>query len=527
MPAGTWSPRYSSKSLHPLDQRSAALAQGPLDVRRRHGHVDDERDVAQRHGVRGHRLRLADVGHRGEQHVEVDLGGAGALGQVEGGEHRGRELAGVADQRAVRQRHPGAATGVPRGVPVGRDLQPDAERLGQPAHRGDGVGPVGGPARPPPAGRLALADEEHGRVQRLRRHGGLQLREHGGVRPGGGLGARRLRAVGGAGTEHPAHLEQREVAGAAGEVAPGRVAQRLQQGGAQQRRLLAERVREPQRPPAVVVVRQAQRVEPARRDERVGLHLDVPVLGERRRRQPPQPLRTGQATTGGGRRQHADDLVVPRDAGDLLDEVGALDEVGSPRRGRDQQVVLRALHLAAHGPQRAVDRLGVELAPHQARGQVGRHADRRHRRPLVDVGDAVGGAAGVLDEQPDGEPRPRGARGRGRRRARSGGWPRCSPCAGASLRATVTGSNSADSTSRSRVVSVTSPSAPPMTPAIASTRLPAGSSTVTSRSSACRARSTPSSVVSRSPGAARRTTTGPPRVARSKACSGWPVTSIT
>ena len=71
----------------------------------------------------------------------------------------------------------------------------------------------------------------------------------------------------------------------------------------------------------------------------------------------------------------------------------------------------------------------------------------------------------------------------------------------------MTGSKCAASMSTSRVEAPTSVSAPPMTPAIATTRSPPRS--VMTRSPGSRARSTSSSVVSRSPARARRTTTGP------------------
>ena len=73
------------------------------------------------------------------------------------------------------------------------------------------------------------------------------------------------------------------------------------------------------------------------------------------------------------------------------------------------------------------------------------------------------------------------------------------------------------------VASETSDTCPPMTPAI-----PEGpSASHTSAASLVNVRSTPSSVVIVSPSRARRTTIRPPRTrSRSKACSGWAVSSI-
>ena len=70
----------------------------------------------------------------------------------------------------------------------------------------------------------------------------------------------------------------------------------------------------------------------------------------------------------------------------------------------------------------------------------------------------------------------------------------------------------------------TSETAPPMIPAIPLGPLRSQTRTV----SASRTRSTPSKVVIRSPSAAVRTVSAPPGTwPRSKACSGWAVSSIT
>ena len=82
----------------------------------------------------------------------------------------------------------------------------------------------------------------------------------------------------------------------------------------------------------------------------------------------------------------------------------------------------------------------------------------------------------------------------------------------------------AASSSTRVVVAETSETCPPMIPAI-----PVGPSrSQTTTLSASSVRSTPSSVVMRSPSAAARTMISPPGTSsRSKACSGWPVSSIT
>ena len=74
------------------------------------------------------------------------------------------------------------------------------------------------------------------------------------------------------------------------------------------------------------------------------------------------------------------------------------------------------------------------------------------------------------------------------------------------------------------VCSVISLSSPPITPPIPVAR----SASQISRSLVVKTRSTPSSVVSRSPSLARRTMISRPRtLLRSKACIGWPYSIIT
>ena len=93
------------------------------------------------------------------------------------------------------------------------------------------------------------------------------------------------------------------------------------------------------------------------------------------------------------------------------------------------------------------------------------------------------------------------------------------------VRAIVAGSQWAASmtTSMGSAPGRISVDAPPITPA-----RPIGpESSVMSRSSGSRRRCTSSSVVSVSPGRARRTTIGPDSRPASKACSGWPSSSIT
>ena len=74
------------------------------------------------------------------------------------------------------------------------------------------------------------------------------------------------------------------------------------------------------------------------------------------------------------------------------------------------------------------------------------------------------------------------------------------------------------------VASETSERAPPITPAI---EVGPSSSQITTTSPSSR-RSSPSKVATGSPSSARRTSSRPPATwSRSKACRGWPVSSIT
>ena len=86
---------------------------------------------------------------------------------------------------------------------------------------------------------------------------------------------------------------------------------------------------------ARVVVRQAERVERRRPDERVGRRLDVPGLGQRAADAAAAALHVGQPAAGRRGRQHRGDVVVAGEPDDLLDQVGRVGQVGAPRRRGD------------------------------------------------------------------------------------------------------------------------------------------------------------------------------------------------
>src|SRR5205814_2337632 len=86
--------------------------------------------------------------------------------QVEGLAHGRVQLAGVAHDAAV-DHDPGAAARVPGRQVALAYLGLGTGRLDHGTGRLHGVGPVGGAARTPPAGRLDLAGQHGGDVPRL------------------------------------------------------------------------------------------------------------------------------------------------------------------------------------------------------------------------------------------------------------------------------------------------------------------------------------------------------------------------
>jgi hypothetical protein len=268
-----------------LQQRAGAVAQRRLDLGGRHGGVDDQGDVDRgprevRHQRRRH--RSAGCG-RGHQRVEVGLGGAGALRQVERGDGARVQLAGDTDAGAVEQQR-GAAAGVPGtagGVGLHGELQP--ERARDRLHGLDGVSPVDGAV-------VATARQHHAETTRLLGQGGVE----------------RLDLVGGGSVGHPGHararlalaeedvagLAERDVGQAARGVAHGRGEQPGQQRRAQQRLLLRQRVEQPRR------LGPAEGRGTLLRHERRQHDLDQPRGGQRARRRAAQPLLRRQPASG-------------------------------------------------------------------------------------------------------------------------------------------------------------------------------------------------------------------------------------
>ena len=275
-----------------------------------------------------------------------------------------------------------------------------------------------------------------------------------------------------------------------------------------------ERVEHAHRAAAHVVVGQAERVPHRRPDERERQHLDVPGLGQCPGHRPLALLRGGEAATGRGGGQHRRNGVEALQPQHLLDEVRGLGEVGPPRRRRWPRPDPARRRRSSARPGSRPGRGGARWP----------RAGRRRRRPgraapAASGRGRAGGAApasvrpaaivpaAVLDEQL------RRALGGDRGQLRVDGpleAPRrlagqLVPAGGPGDDGRVeVGGLEQDVDLRPAPVAISVP-APPITPAS-----PIGpESSVISRSSGSRVRSTSSSVVSRSPLRARRTTMPP------------------
>jgi hypothetical protein len=195
-------------------------------------------------------------------------------------------------------------------------------------------------------------------------------------------------------------LEQREVRGAAADVARDRAEQAGQQGRRHQRLLAAQRVGQAQRRTTGIGCIESEPVEVTLPDEGEADHLDVARPGERAADTTPHRLLSGQTAARRRRGQHARDAVVADDPGDLLDEVEGIVEVGTPRRHRRGQRVGGRVDDAA-------DRLEVrdagvrgDVHAGDPRWEVDGDRDRpRLGSPAHDRDSRLDRAAAVLREQ--------------------------------------------------------------------------------------------------------------------------------
>jgi len=157
----------------------------------------------------------------------------------------------------------------------------------------DGVLPSGRSARAPPAGVLPVPGQHHAGPQRLGGKGGFHLGDLGHGRPTVHPrdGGHPLAA--GTEPEHQSHLVQGQITEPAADVARQHPQQARQQGGAQERLVLAQRVGDPHRPAAHIIVGQLQPLVVGLRAERLAEHLDVARPGERAAHRAAQPLGIG------------------------------------------------------------------------------------------------------------------------------------------------------------------------------------------------------------------------------------------
>ncbi len=248
--------------------------------------------------------------------------------------------------------------------------------------------------------RLLLArgsEHQGGDVQWLRRD---TLQQRGQLPLGRARDTRRQRttSVGdaGLGPHHRADLEQAQVDEPARQVAAGDLDEARDERGAQEGRLVVERVGEPDggRLPEGLVGGGVH--------EGVRQHLDEPVGGENLGRRAAQALLAGEPAAGRRDRQHGRDAVVADDAGDLLHQRGLVGEVGPPARRGDAESAGDLLDSAADVGERGENLVVRVVRPgervHVAVGEF----DRLRLLDLVEARADVGRrAAGQLDQQLD------------------------------------------------------------------------------------------------------------------------------
>ena len=251
------------------------------------------------------------------------------------------QFAGVPGQplpRAVGVRDLGvdgrAAPRMPGRVLVGADVEPHPAYPADRAGRLDRVRPGRRAPLAPPAVKHTLASQHRADPQRLVGQGRLQGGEFGHRGPAVHREDRRRGRRPRPGPEDQADLEQRRVGEAPPDVPGQDPEQAGQQGRAQQRLVLAERVRHHYRVAAHVLGRQPEQVRVGPRPERPRQHLHVPGLGQRPAHRTAQPLARREPAAGQRARHPGRDVLVAFQPDDLLGQVGGVGEVGPPgRRG--------------------------------------------------------------------------------------------------------------------------------------------------------------------------------------------------
>jgi hypothetical protein len=160
------------------------------------------------------------------------------------------------------------AAGVPGCVLVGADIERDPADPADRPGRLDRVGPGRRSSLPPPAVKFLFSGQHRADAQRLVGQGGFQAGQfgHGGPAVHREDG-RRVRCPG-PGAEDQADFEQRGVGEAPPDVPRQHPEQTGQQGGPQQRLVLAQRIRHHDRRAAHVLGRQPEQIRVGPRPER-------------------------------------------------------------------------------------------------------------------------------------------------------------------------------------------------------------------------------------------------------------------
>ena len=225
-----------------------------------------------------------------------------------------------------------AAPRMPGRVLVGADVEPHPADPADRAGRLDRVRPGRRAPLAPPAVKHTLPSQHGADPQRLVGQGGFQGGEFGHRGPAVHREDRRRGRCPRPGPEDQADLEQRRVGEPPPHVPGQHPEQAGQQGRAQQRFVLAERVRHHYRGAAHVLGRQPEQVRVGPRRERPGQHLHVPGLGQRPAHRTAQPLARREPAPGQRARHPDRDVLVAFQPDDLLGQVSRVGEVGPPAR---------------------------------------------------------------------------------------------------------------------------------------------------------------------------------------------------
>ena len=275
------------------------------------------------------------------------------------------QLARVADGH-VAHGQASAAARVVRGVRVGRAIELNSQGARHGLGERDRVLPARGDCGLALGRRQPLAGQ-HGRDERrLLRQRGIDRRQ---FVVGRALLDRRHRRDAHGAAEDRAHLVQRKIGLAAGQVPGDGSEQPGQHRRTQIRRRLRERVRDAYDLATLVLGCDAELVEVALSEERELDDLDETGSRERRAQRATGLLPRREATPTLGARQYRHDRVEPDLVADLFDVVVRVDEVRAPRRRCARQRVPVDGHVDARPAQDLDDPLRVDGRAEHLGGQ--------------------------------------------------------------------------------------------------------------------------------------------------------------